>query len=378
MKKATLVLGLLAASVSAAYAQSSVTLYGIVDGGVRITDNEGGAPSGQGSVTRVVGGGFSQSRLGVNVTEDLGGGMKVLANLEHRLNLDTGSANPAPLPFWMQSWVGIQSSDFGRVTIGRQYNVLFDLVTSTYVSYPYSPYFDVYKPEVGLALSARADNMVKYLFEQGPIRGELQVSAGEGGAGRTVGGVVRYSADGISVGAGAQDYMLPSGAKIKATTFGGSYKVGDWYFNAGWGENKVEGKPTAADATTIASTLLWASFNNGGTGYDAALGGAAGLLGLNKRTMWTLGLGYQMTPQLNLGTHFYSAKQTGALAALELKAKFWSAVADYALSKRTDLYAEIDRTSLSGDHASLNANVTNLPNGAKSRLGYTVGIRHRF
>ena len=377
MKKATLVLGLLAASVSAAYAQSSVTLYGIVDGGVRITDNEGAGPSGQGSVTRVVGGGFSQSRLGVNVTEDLGGGMKVLANLEHRLNLDTGSANPAPLPFWMQSWVGLQSSDFGRVTIGRQYNVLFDLVTSTYVSYPYSPYFDVYKPEVGLALSARADNMVKYLFEQGPIRGELQVGAGEGGGGRTVGGVIRYSADGISVGAGVQDYMLPSTAKIKATTFGGSYKVGDWYVNAGWGENKVEGTPTAADATTIASTLLWASFNNGGTGYDAALGGAAGLLGLKKRTMWTLGLGYQMTPQLNLGTHFYSAKQTGALAALELKAKFWSAVADYALSKRTDLYAEIDRTSLTGDHASLNS-AAGAPNGAKNRLGYTVGIRHRF
>ncbi len=377
MKKATLALGLLAASVGTAYAQSSVTLYGIVDGGVRITDNEGAAPSGQGSMTRVVGGGFSQSRLGVNVTEDLGGGMKVLANLEHRLNLDTGSANPAPLPFWMQSWVGLQSSDFGRITIGRQYNVLFDLVTSTYVSYPYSPYFDTYKPEVGLALSARADNMVKYLFEQGAFRGELQVGAGEGGAGRTVGGVLRYSADGISVGGGMQDYQLASGAKIQATTFGGSYKSGDWYFNAGWGENKVKGTPLASDGATVASTLLWASFNNGGTGYDAAMGGSGALLGVQKRTMWTLGLGYQATPQLNLGTHVYSAKQTGAVAALELKATFWSAVADYALSKRTDLYAEIDRTSLTGDHASLNS-AAGSPNGAKTRLGYTVGIRHRF
>lgn len=377
MKKATLVLGLLAASVSAAYAQSSVTLYGIVDGGVRITDNEGAGVGGQGSITRVVGGGFSQSRLGVNVTEDLGGGMKVLANLEHRLNLDSGASNPAPLPFWMQSWVGLQSSDFGRVTIGRQYNVLFDLVTSTYVSYPYSPYFDVYKPEVGLALSARADNMVKYLFEQGPIRGELQMSAGEGGAGRTVGGILRYSADGISAGVGAQDYQLASGAKIKATTFGGSYKMGDWYVNAGWGENKVSGTPTAADATTIASTLLWASFNNGGTGYSAALGGAAGLLGLKKREMWTIGLNYQMSPQLNVGTHLYSAKQSGALAALDLKATFWSAVADYALSKRTDAYVEVDRTKLTGPNASLNSS-SGTPNGAKDRLGYTIGLRHRF
>lgn len=372
MKKATLVLGLLAASVSAAYAQSSVTLYGIADAGVRMTSNEGAA--GSGSIVRVVGGGFSQSRLGVNVTEDLGGGLKVLANLEHRLNLDTGASNPAPLPFWMQSWVGLQSSEFGRVTIGRQYNVLFDLVTSTYVSYPYSPYFDVYKPEVGLALSARADNMVKYLFEQGPIRGEVQASAGEGGGGRTIGGILRYSADGISFGAGMQDYQLPSGAKVKATTFGGSYKVGDWYLNAGWGENKVNGTPTAADAATVASTLLWASFNNGGTGYSSGLGT---LLGVRKRTMWTMGLGYQMTPQLNLGTHLYSAKQTGVLPSLELKATFWSAVADYALSKRTDLYAEVDRTTLKGDLASLNSSA-GTPNGAKSRMGYTVGVRHRF
>jgi predicted porin len=85
---------------------------------------------------REIGGGMSQSRLGINTVEDLGGGMKALVNLEHRLLPDNGTQPAAQ--FWQQSWVGLQTG-FGRVTLGRQYNVLFDVVTSTYASYPSRP-----------------------------------------------------------------------------------------------------------------------------------------------------------------------------------------------------------------------------------------------
>ena len=60
--------------------------------------------------------------------------------------------------------------------MGRQYNVLFDLVTSTYASFPYSPYMDAYKPEIGMSLGARANNMLKYVAEFGPVRAGLQYS----------------------------------------------------------------------------------------------------------------------------------------------------------------------------------------------------------
>ena len=73
-----------AALASPAFAQSSVQLYGIVDLAYRHTTNEGTADSGshKGSLTRMIGGGMSQSRLGINVTEDMGNGVKALANLE--------------------------------------------------------------------------------------------------------------------------------------------------------------------------------------------------------------------------------------------------------------------------------------------------------
>ena len=64
--------------------------------------------------------------------------------------------------------------------MGRQYNMLFDLVTSTYASFPYSPYMEAYKPELGMAMGARANNMLKYMAEFGPVRLGLQYSFDEG------------------------------------------------------------------------------------------------------------------------------------------------------------------------------------------------------
>lgn len=385
MKKATLAIAALAACTSSAWAQSSVTLYGIVDVAVRYTDNEQSAGKSKASVVRVIGGGMSNSRLGINFTEDMGDGLKAIGNLESRLNADSGTAPIAPgYPFWMQSWVGLQGG-FGRVTLGRQYNVLFDLVTSTYASYPYSPYFDAYKPEIGLSLGSRADNMVKYMIESGPFRAALQVSAGEGNTttgGKTIGGYARYSDLGLSAGAGYESYELGSGKKVKASTIGASYRVGPWYLNAGYAVNKVDNGITATDLATLAGVpLLWGSFGNGGLSYTSPAIG----LGANKRTMWSIGAGYQITAQLNLGGHYYHGKQSGpGFAALgvtagmvEAKADFLTVAADYAFSKRTDAYLEYDHTKLGGTNASLTSSLS-APNLAQTRNGLTVGLRHRF
>ncbi|MBI1625768.1 porin, partial [Comamonas suwonensis] len=170
--KKSLVLAVLGTLGSLAYAQSSVQLYGIVDAAIRHTNNEGANKSG---LTKMIGGGMSESRWGINVKEDLGGGLSAIANLENRFWTDSGSSSTAQ-PYFAQSWVGLRSSSFGQITMGRQYNVLFDLVTSTYASFPYSPYMDAYKPEIGMSLGARANNMLKYVAEFGPVRAGLQYS----------------------------------------------------------------------------------------------------------------------------------------------------------------------------------------------------------
>jgi len=355
MKKAYMVLGLLAASTTAAFAQSSVQLYGIVDAAARYTSSV----SAGGSKYTLAPGGMSQSRLGVNVTEDLGGGLKAVANLEHRLNSDTGTASATD--FWRQSWVGIQSADFGVIRLGRQYNILFDIYTSTYASFKYSPYIEAYKPEIGLSMGARQSNMVKYIGEAGGLRGEIQVSAGEGDAAqqsKSMGGLLRYAMGEFTVGGAYLEVTDTTGKKVKGFTGGAAYTAGPWYVSAAYAENKFD-----------KGGVLGASYTAGLIG--AVLNAAAN--DVAKRDMFSVGATYQLTTQLNLGAHYWYSTQThygAAIANVKSKADYFAGVADYAFSKRTDAYLEVDYTKFSGAVA--------YASGNSKRGGAMVGLRHRF
>ena len=82
----------------------------------------------------------------------------------------------------------------GIVRLGRQYNVLFDAFSATLASYKYSPFAEIYKPELGMTLGARQDNMVKYSFASGGLSGSLQLSAGEVSTNnKSAGGLVKYA-----------------------------------------------------------------------------------------------------------------------------------------------------------------------------------------
>ena len=392
MKK-ILAAGLLVAPFTVAMAQSSVTLYGIVDAAVRRTNNEGPAGNIGMSQTQMIGGGMSQSRWGINVTEDMGDGLKAIANLENRFTPDNG-AQGVGLPLFAQSWVGLQGG-FGRVTVGRQYNVLFDLVTSTYASFPYSPYMEAFKPEIGMSMGSRSNNMLKYTAEYGPFRGSLQYSMDEGntvdalgataaaaGAFKTAGGYLRYSANGISAGAGYLNTTLPGGTKVDAWTVGTSYRSGPLYVNLGYAVNERKGGAYALNTGSIVDSgvlgAFWSGSSNGGFLPGAPATGATNIANLrdhaNKRDMFKVGIGYQITPAINLGGHYYNAKQSGsASGAFNGRAHFYVAVVDYAFSKRTDAYFGVDRTRVTGG-----TGMSLAANGARTRTGITVGLRHRF
>lgn len=404
---------------------SKVELWGIADAAIRHTTNEGANKSG---LTKLIGGGMSQSRWGINVEEDLGGGSKALVHLEHRFNLDSGEKD-ATAPFFQLAYVGLQGP-YGRLTMGRQWNVLFDVVSSTYASFPYSPYMDAYKPEFGMAMGARTSNVLKYTLatadrtwvgslqysfkEQNngesaaqqasaaagaaymgtlmgggtaanaakaasaaasPLIAQQTLSTLAGGAVRTLGGFLRYSENGLSLGGGFLRTELPSGTDVNAWTFGGSYKTGPWYFNAGYGLNKAKFASTPANPLSPAAMQLsidrallnayWSGQTNGGFQSGDA----------DKRQLYKLGFGYQMTPQLNVGLHYFHGKQSGSVSGnFNSSANFVVAAADYAFSKRTDAYVAIDRTSISGGQGT----VLDTASGARNRTGFTVGLRHRF
>ncbi len=102
-------------------AQSSVTRYGLIDEGFNYTSNVGGHSNYQ------LESGFAQgSRWGLKGTEDLGGGLKAVFQLENGFDVNSGNLGQGSRMFGRQANVGLSSDRFGTVTVGRQYDSVVD------------------------------------------------------------------------------------------------------------------------------------------------------------------------------------------------------------------------------------------------------------
>ncbi|MCG5074830.1 porin [Paraburkholderia tagetis] len=108
------------ALVSVAHAQSSVTLYGIINEGINYVSNQGG-----GSVVGMVKGQTNGSRWGLRGAEDLGGGMKAIFDLENGFDASAGTLSQGGRLFGRSAWMGLQTP-YGRLTMGRQYDAMHD------------------------------------------------------------------------------------------------------------------------------------------------------------------------------------------------------------------------------------------------------------
>ncbi|ERJ37738.1 MULTISPECIES: porin [Burkholderia] len=104
----------LSAAACGAHAQGSVTLYGMVDVLMDISNQ------GNGTITKMANGGTYGSRLGLSGVEDLGNGYKTLFKLENGFGPNTGVIEQGGALFGRQAWVGIQGPQ-GTISMGRQY-----------------------------------------------------------------------------------------------------------------------------------------------------------------------------------------------------------------------------------------------------------------
>lgn len=124
MKKSLLALAVLGAFAGAASAQSSVTIYGLLD--LAITKGNGGGatnPGANGTSKAWIEKQSASSRLGFRGNEDLGGGLSAQFQIEHRFTPDDGAA---ATPFWAgRSYVQLTSAAAGSVYMGREYDPAF-------------------------------------------------------------------------------------------------------------------------------------------------------------------------------------------------------------------------------------------------------------
>jgi predicted porin len=222
MKKSLIALAVLGAA-GAASAQSQVTLFGVVDVGVRHVDNAGTKQ------TQLSTDGMQSSRLGFRGTEDLGGGLRAGFWLESAINADTGTPNSSR--FWhRRATVSLSSTTLGEVRLGRDTTPTWNTLAD-YDAFGTNGIGDTslsYAALGGVDTKVRSDNMVSYFLPStlGGVYGQLSVAAGEGVAGKKyTGGRVGYRIAGLDV-SGAYSQTEVTTDDVELAVFGASYDFG--------------------------------------------------------------------------------------------------------------------------------------------------------
>lgn len=161
MKKSLLALAVAAALPAAAFAQTNVQLYGIGDAAITFANDD--ASTNGDSQIQMSDGIQSGSRVGVQGSEDLGGGLS--ANFRFELGLDVDDGDGEGKLFGRQARVGLKGG-FGEVRFGRQYTPIF----YSSIKYDFSG-FGWYNNHFGIAGSAgRLDNMIEYRNKFGGVQ----------------------------------------------------------------------------------------------------------------------------------------------------------------------------------------------------------------
>ncbi|WP_103018779.1 porin [Alicycliphilus denitrificans] len=267
MKKTiALAAGLAGMALSPAFAQSSVTLYGLMDAGLVHIDNVGGASSNQ-----VRSGSALTSRFGLRGSEDLGGGLSAIFNLESGIWADTGAIHGDF--FQRQSWIGLRSASFGEVTAGRLLPSISDvLIGSTQAPYLGNPTATIDGAATAGAsarfnnmLGTRVSNAIKYAspsfsgFKVHALTAFGEV-AGSNSAGRVLSLGGSYVSDSIEAGLVYHETQCkdaggcaPGKAKDKILGLGGSYKLNGARYGAVYTrqENALNVQGNDADVFTM-------------------------------------------------------------------------------------------------------------------------------
>lgn len=370
MKKSLIALAVLGATAGAAQAQSSVTIYGIVDTGITFSNhNERTDTASNGSKFGIDSGNIDTSRLGFKGSEDLGGGLKALFQLEAGFTNDTGASDGQG--FARKSVVGL-SGNFGTVTLGRQSDILDDAghaFTSVkdFGNFVGSPHLLDRLEGIRTQNSIRYDSMNLSGFTGSLIYG-FGEQAGQTTAGQSFGAGGTYVHGPLGVYAGY--YQSKFGATPSDTLISGLAAL-----------TAVQLTAANLDGTTVNKTFsLGASYQAG----PARLYGnwsRVNVPDLLKQNIFELGADYAVTAPIHLLAAVQHTKTSidGNQGSKPSVTQFNLGL-DYYLSKRTDLYtltsyAKGRNGALVGD---ISDPAVQGDNGNSSQTAIAVGIRHKF
>jgi predicted porin len=398
MKKSLIALAVLGAYVGAASAQSSVTIFGIVDLSVAQVKNDG--TDARKSMNSNA---LNSNRLGFRGVEDLGGGMRAGFHLEGGMTNDNGNAGG--LTFLRRSTVSLLGG-FGELRLGRDYTpnfwntTVFDpfgtngvgnSLNTSRAAQAKAPapnptgVFAVQGAQgnaagnTGVKTYVRSDNSVGYFLPaMGGVYGQLMLAPGEGVSGKYTGGRIGFAAGPVNVAAGfgTEDITASGSRKFKSFNVAGSYKIGSATLMAQYNDEKFDPTPATAAVAAVPAVP-----GNAGT---AAIPAAAAIAE-RKETRLLFGANI-VVGQGEIRASFVRTDQKLAGGFDDDDASQIALGYIYNLSPRTALYttyASISNKgrsnfSVYGGTANAGGPIAALPTAGGKSTGIEGGLRHSF
>jgi predicted porin len=362
MKKSLLALAALTAFAGVASAQSSVTLFGVIDAAARNVKN------GSASLKTLSTDGMGSSRLGLRGVEDIGGGLRAAFWLEGSVNVDVGggqkvgagrtnqlaNGSTANGQDWQRRATVSLLGGFGEIRLGRDYTPdfwnhnVFDPFGTNGVGNS-TNLFDA--SGSGATTVVRANNSIGYFLPGGlgGVYGQLMVAAGEGAVGnKHMGFRVGYAAGPLNVALAYGKTSASEGPAVdwKRLNLGASYNLG---------------------FMTLMGQYIMS---------DTSGGSADG----RELTNYVIGANVKAGAQGTFKVSYVRSDGDGKTASE--KARDASQIAfgyQHALSKRSSVYAHYGRVSnkTGANWAVANTGPSVVGNGFKS-TGYEFGVNHSF
>ncbi|WP_162844502.1 porin [Paraburkholderia ribeironis] len=372
---------------SFAKAQSSVALYGVLDEGIMYQSNvAGGKRLSLDSLTGVMG-----SRLGVTGVEDLGRTLHAIFTLESGVNINNGLAAQGGLLFGRQAFVGLKSDNWGGLTFGRQYDMIFyfpesltaaALVGGAPAGHP-SDLDNAYN-------TVRVNNSVRYMspdirgvtfggeYSLGGVPGNFTTTSGYSvGAG--------YANGPLKVGVAFEYFKNPTAAPSAGffTAYGNGSSPLQGALNKGYASAETYQSAVVGANYTIGPVILAASFSN----VQYANLGASLRDGTAVFNNYDVGGLYRFNPAWTVAASYDYLHSNGVsnAAGRKIGNQHFNQITiatDYFLSKGTDVYFGIGWQQASGI-SSLGtpavANITNMNDSSSNRqILARAAIRHKF
>lgn len=343
---------------TAAAAQSSATIYGVVDLAMR-HDSAGAQDR-----TEMVSGLSRGSRLGFRTTEDLGSGLRASAVLEMGISADDGQilSNGAPAPgFGRQAYVGIGSDRLGVLTLGRQYTPAFNLSVAALDVFG-TNYLGSTLTTQGYqgGMTVRASNTAMYTYGRIGARGD--------GRNSPFALSVAYSFGDAADGSRAGDqWGLALG-----------YGVGRWYL--AYAAHVVRGSASATPPSThprLTSHLLGGNYRfEAATVYLALHKARNDAIGAAKVDRTNVSLGASIPAPGGQFIVGYQVSRDHTAADREFSNA--SIAYEYLFSKRTTAYINYGRNSNNANvYRPVNQGTLAAPNGTDPSA-LAIGLRHTF